>query len=31
MTLCWTGILPVVIALIILIPSLLIAFEISPI
>lgn len=31
MTLCWTGILPVIIALIILMPSLLIAFEISPI
>lgn len=30
MTLCWTGVLPVVIAYIILVPSLLIAFDISP-
>jgi len=27
---CWTGILPVVIALIILVPSLLVAFDIAP-
>lgn len=30
MTLCWAGILPVIIALIILVPSLLVAFDIAP-
>jgi NADH-ubiquinone oxidoreductase chain 1 len=27
---CWTGILPVVIALIVLVPSILVAFDIAP-
>ena len=30
MQFCWTGMLPVVIALIILVPSLLVAFDIAP-
>ena len=30
MQFCWTGLLPVVIALVILVPSLLVAFDIAP-